>query len=190
MKGKLQFVLLVLLASLLLTACGGAAKPVSGSFVGKVDGSDAFISVVLHTDGSVTAYVCDSVAISEWFKGNADDSSLDLTNASGARLTADLAAGSFNGTFTPSGANGSSPLTFSVNAADQPAGLYRGEDTVDGVDLVAGWIVLPDGDQRGAVSGGGKTVSAPAFNTSTRTGKGTTWIDPDPLPWIDPDIQP
>ncbi len=187
MKGKLQFVFVVLLVSLLLTACGGTAKPISGSFVGKVDGSDAFISVVLHTDGAVTAYVCDSAAISEWFKSNVTGSSLDLTNANGAHLTADLAPDSFNGTFSPAGG---SALNFSVSAADQPAGLYRGEDTVDGVDLVAGWIVLPDGDQRGAVSGGGKTVGAPTFNTTTRTGKGTTWIEPDVEPWIEPDTQP
>jgi|CXWL01.1.fsa_nt_gi serine/threonine-protein kinase len=187
MKSAFRFILVILFASLLLTACGGAAKPVSGSFVGKVDGSDAFIAVILHKNGEVTAYVCDSADISAWFKGSVDGSSLDLTNADGARLTADLAADSFTGTFTPSG---SSPLTFTVTKADQPAGLYRGEDTVDGVDLVAGWIVLPNGDQRGSVSGGGKVVSAPALNTSTRTGKGTNWVDPDPLPWIDPDTQP
>ena len=152
-----------------------------------MDGTDAFISVILHTDGTVTAYVCDSAAISEWFKGSVNGSSLDLTNADGARLTADLAADSFTGTFTPSS---SSPLTFSAEQADQPAGLYRGEDTVDGVDLVAGWIVLPDGDQRGAVSGGGRVVSAPVFNTSTRTGKGTNWTAPDTSPWTDPSPEP
>jgi len=187
MKSTLRFIFVILLASLLLTACGGVAEPVSGSFVGKVDGSDAFIAIILHTDGTVTAYVCDSASISAWFKGSVDGSSLDLTNASDARLTADLAPDSFTGTFTPSG---NSPLTFSVTKADQPSGLYRGEDTVDGVDLVAGWIVLPNGDQRGAVSGGGKTVAAPTFNTATRTGKGTTWIEPDPAPWIDPEPQP
>jgi len=190
MKGRLQFVFVTLLASLLLAACGGGSKAVNGSFVGKVDGSDAFIAVILHTNGAVTAYVCDSADISEWFKGSVTGSSLDLTSKGGAHLTADLAADSFNGIFTPSRANGASSLTFNVKAADQPAGLYRGENTVDAVDLVAGWIVLPDGDQRGAVSGGGKTVSAPTFNTTTRTGKGTTWIDPEPQPWVDPDTQP
>ncbi|MEW6240015.1 MAG: hypothetical protein ACOYZ8_15810 [Chloroflexota bacterium] len=182
-----RFAFLILLASLLLTACGGAAEPVSGSFVGKVNGSDAFIAVVLHTNGAVTAYVCDSVSISEWFKGNVDGASLDLTNASGARLTADLAPDSFTGTFT---ASDDSPLSFSVQQEDEPYGLYRDEDTVDGVDLVAGWIVLPNGEQRGAVSGGGRIVPAPTFNTDTRTGKGTSWNDPDTEPWMDPDTDP
>ena len=174
MKKKSLLVILMILLGLILSACGGTASAVSGSFVGKVNGSDTFIAVVLHTDGAVTAYVCDSVSIAEWFKGNVDGSSLDLTNASGAHLTADLADGSFNGTFTPSG---SSPLTFSVNAADQPAGLFRHEETVDGVKYVDGWIFLPDGDVRGARSGGGKIVKA-------------TWIDPDTDPWIDPEIDP
>ncbi len=187
MKARSFLVVLVVLMSLLLAACGGAAEPLSGSFVGKVDGSDAFIAVVLHTDGAVTAYVCDSTTISEWFKGSVDGASLSLTNADGARLSADLAAGSFDGTFTTS--EGIS-LNFSVTEADQPAGLYRDEDTVDGVDLVAGWIVLPDGDQRGAVSGGGKLLSAPTFNTATRIGKGTNWTDQEPVPWTNPEPDP
>lgn len=187
MKNIFRLIFVMLLASLLLAACGSGSQTVNGSFVGKVDNSDAFIAVVLHTDGTVTAYVCDSASISAWFKGNVDGSSLDLTNADNAHLTADVKADSFTGTFT---ASGGSPLSFTVQQADKPYGLYRGEDTVDGVDLVAGWIVLPDGSQRGAVSGGGKLVSAPLFNTVTRTGKGTTWTDPDPQPWTDPEPQP
>lgn len=187
MKSTLRFIVVILLASLLLAACGGGAQTVSGSFVGKVDGSDAFIAVVLHTNGEVTAYVCDSSSISEWFKGNVDGTSLDLTNTSGARLTADLTPDSFTGTFT---ASDGSPLTFTVQQEDEPYGLYRDEDTVDGVDLVAGWIVLPNGDQRGAVSGGGRIVPAPPFNTNTRTGTGTSWTDPQPEPWTNPDPEP
>ena len=174
MKTKSIFVSVVLLLSLILTACGGAAKPVSGSFAGKVSGSDAFISIVLHANGEVTAYVCDSVAISEWFRGSVDGTTLDLTNASGAHLSADLSADSVTGTFTP--ADGSA-LTFSTSAVTQPAGLFRSEETVDGVKYVDGWIFLPDGDVRGARTGGGKITKA-------------TWVDPDVAPWIDPDVSP
>ena len=111
MKKTSRFVFVILLASLLLAACGGGSQTVNGSFVGKVDGSDAFIAVVLHGNGEVTAYICDGASISEWFKGNVDGSSLNLTNASGTRLTADLAADSFTGTFTPSSGS-PSPSTF------------------------------------------------------------------------------
>jgi serine/threonine-protein kinase len=163
-------VVTVFLASVLLAACGGAST-VSGSFAGRVDGSDAFIAVVVHANGEVTAYVCDGVAISEWFKGSVDGSSLDLTNASGAHLTADLSADSIYGTFALAGG---SALNFTTNAVTEPAGLYRAEDTIDGVAYVGGWIVLPDGEERGLVSGGGK------LQTATR-GSGTLtpgWIDP------------
>jgi hypothetical protein len=169
-----RIAILILLASLLLAACGGGTQTVSGSFVGKVDGSDAFIAITLHTNGEVTAYVCDSATISAWFKGKADGSTLDLTNASGAHLTADLAPDSFTGTFTPSGANGGSALTFSVQQAGEPAGLYRADATLDGVAYVGGWIVLPSGEERGAISGGGKLLT-------TLTGMDRTssrWVDP------------
>jgi hypothetical protein len=90
-----------------------------------LDGSDAFVAVVAYKNCQVTAYVCDSAMISEWFRGSADGTSINLTNANGAHLTADLAADSFDGTFTLAGG---SALNFTVSAADQPAGLYRGED--------------------------------------------------------------
>jgi hypothetical protein len=171
-KSVISFlVVIVFLASVLLTACGGASAA-SGSFAGRVDGSDAFISIVAHKNGKVTAYVCDGAIISEWFKGDLNGSSIDLTNANGAHLTADLSADSTNGTFTPSGG---SALNFTTSAVTQPAGLYRAEETVDGVKYVDGWIVLPDGDVRGAKSGGGKISTAAKLST----GGGTNWIDPD-----------
>jgi len=167
-------VVISLVLGSLLSACGSAASPVKGSFAGKVDGSDAFISIVAHANGRVTAYVCDGATISEWFRGDLNGSSLDLTNASGAHLTANLSADSVNGTFAPSG---SSFLKFTANAVTLPAGLFRHEETVDNVKYVDGWIFLPDGDVRGARSGGGKISKA-------------TWIDPETDPWIDPDIDP
>ena len=169
----------------LLLACGGAAEPISGVFAGKVDGSDAFVSVVLHTDGTVTAYVCDSVGIAEWFKGSAGADTLDLTNAGGANITADLSADSFSGIFTP--ASGSA-LNFTVFFVNEPAGLYRLEETKDGAEYVTGWIVLPDGEARGLTRGGGGLQPPPS--SDPKSGKGTTWIDPDPAPEIDPTAQP
>lgn len=183
MKTKSLFVLFVFLLSTILSACAGSTEKISGSFAGKVDGSDAFISIVVHTNGEVTAYVCDSVTISEWFSGSADGSSLDLTNGNGAHLSADLSADSVQGTFTPAGG---SALTFTTSAVTHPAGLYRGEDTVDGVDLVAGWIVLPDGDQRGAVRGGGLQQPAPILNPATSIAKGSNWPSSNPPPYVDP----
>ncbi|MEW6083681.1 MAG: hypothetical protein AB1607_03705 [Chloroflexota bacterium] len=171
-----HIVAILLAFSLLLAACGGATPP-SGAFAGKVDGSDAFIAVVLHTDGTVTAYVCDGLAVAEWFKGNANGNSLDLTNADGATLNATTAADSFSGTFTPVGG---SALNFSVSVVTEPEGLWRLDETVDGVDYVTGWVVLPDGDVRGLTRGGGTTQ--PPASSDPKSVKGTTWVDPAPQP--------
>lgn len=178
-------VAILLAFSLLLTACGGAQEPISGAFAGKVEGSDAFVAVVLHTDGKVTAYVCDGVAVSEWFKGNANGNTLNLSNAGGANITTDLSADSFSGTFTPVGG---SALNFSVSVVNEPAGLWRLEETLDGVDYVTGWVVLPDGDVRGLTSGGGRTQ--PPANSNPKSVKGTTWVDPTPDPESDSTPQP
>lgn len=176
MKKRSSFWMLVtsMVLGSLLSACGSTASPVKGSFAGKVDGSDAFISIVAHKNGKVTAYVCDGVTISEWFKGDLNGAALDLTNGSGAHLTAVLSADSVNGAFTPSGG---SALDFATTAVTQPAGLFRREETVDGVKYVDGWIFLPDGDVRGARSGGGQITKA-------------TRMDTDSAPWIDPEMDP
>ncbi len=60
-------VLLVMLAGLGLVACGGgsSAAPKDGSYVGKVDGTDAYIALVTDS-GKVAGYICDSASISVW----------------------------------------------------------------------------------------------------------------------------
>ena len=174
MKRQLRSIILIfilILVGLLISACGGA-EPVSGSYVGKVDGSDAFIALVAQKNGEVTASVCDGASISEWFRGSADGDTLELASKSGAHLAADLAADSINGSFTPSGG---SSLDFIASAVTEPAGLYRAEQTIDGVDYVGGWIVLPGGEERGSISGGGKFLS-------TSSGITRGWIDPEIAP--------
>lgn len=45
---------------------GARAGPAEGTFVGKVEGSDAYIALV--TDGTeLTGYVCDGEQVSVWF---------------------------------------------------------------------------------------------------------------------------
>lgn len=66
-------------------------------------------------------------------------------------------------------------MSFSAGAASEPAGLYRGEQTLDGVDYVGGWIVLPNGEERGLIRGGGKFLAQSAGITRS-------WVDPDGEP--------
>jgi len=40
---------------------------------------------------------------------------------------------------------------FSADPAEAPAGLYRVEETIDGEELLGGWIELSSHEERGAV---------------------------------------
>jgi len=66
----------VALALLGLASCGGSddesAVPAS-HLVGEISEVDAFIGVVVRTDGSVLAYVCDGEKLGMWATGDVDE---------------------------------------------------------------------------------------------------------------------
>lgn len=147
-------------------------------YLSSINGSDAFIAVIQHTNGEVTAYVCDGTEISEWFNGTANGSSMDLTNVAGARLTAEVQADSVPGSFTQSDG---SAFDFTANTASEPAGLYRADLAYEGTEYVGGWIVLAEGEQRGLISGGVKLITGSSLVTTTKTVNfGTNWVAPEP----------
>ncbi len=133
------------LIALMLAACG--QERTQGSFVGQVAGTDAFVAVV--TDGElVIGYVCDGQGIGEWFQGRVADGV--LTSARGARLALEVAKEGVSGTFT---AVSGSSHSFTTEVATGSAGLYRLPETVvDDETYKGGWIVLPNGDQRGELT--------------------------------------
>ncbi len=49
------------------------------------------------------------------------------------------------------------------------AGLYRGSKTVAGKRYLGGWIVLPDGRQRGEVLSGMTDVASPPLDPNNPT---------------------
>jgi len=191
-SGTKVFMVIVVLIGLILSACGGAqVAPVKGQFVGHVENSDAFVGVVAYADGHLGAYVCDGATISEWFQGPIEGSAVDITNKVGAHLIVNLTAKSVLGTVT---LLDGSTLAFTANLVEKPLGsdplgFYRAEETIDGVAYVGGWIILPNGEQRGAIMSGGKLKPAPAISSSSKTvsveGLGTFtpgWKDPEPQP--------
>jgi hypothetical protein len=144
------------------SASGAAASPTAGavrSFAGQVAGSDAFIAIVASPT-KMMAYVCDGtndqVSISEWFRGSISGDTFDLISTGGAHLLGKL-ADQASGTVKLSDGR---ELSFSAQAAQAPAGLYRAEQTVAGTSYVGGWIVLNDAQQRGAANGGGQHIGA------------------------------
>lgn len=129
------------LGLLFLTGCGSPAstsQPKTQIFVSQVTTSDALLAFVVEDSGKSLAYVCDNTTVAEWFQGAANQQSLDLTSAGGAHLQATPASGQ--------------------------AGLYRAKATIDGLEYVGGWVVLPDGRVEGQVRQGSTQVAASLFH--------------------------
>lgn len=166
--------LFLLLAGFCLTACGRAQTPpsVTGSFVGTVEGTDAFISLVSQTDQQLVAYICDGQTISTWFRGERNENQVDLLAPSGVRLQASIENGRVTGSVTLAEGR---VHPFTASPADGEAGLYRAEQTINDTRYVGGWIVLNDGTQQGLINrisdgtsnitdGTSNTFTSPLFN--------------------------
>lgn len=158
------FLLAGALASSLAAGAGGSGSAASGSYVGTVKGTSAFVAVVVGKQGGVLAYVCDSKQIAEWFKGvlAVSTSGVTLRSSGGYQIQIAVSGSRAAGTVLFPGAYGAR-LAFSASRAKQPAGLYRSEKTVKGKRYLGGWIVLGDGRQRGAVKVGSSIVASPVF---------------------------
>ncbi len=153
MKSHIRYVL-VGLAVAVLAGCGSAGgdddKAEAASFAASVEGSDAFVGAVVgESDGRILAYVCDGKSIASWFTGEAaDDGTIALTSADGARLTGRVDDDALTGSFIlPGGAS----YRFRASTVTTPAGLYRAKGEVRGAPAVGGWVVLENGSQRGRI---------------------------------------
>ena len=200
---------LLAMAGIVLVACDSSesnettARSTSEtvrSYVGTVEGTEAFVSVVF--DGArALVYVCDGVpadpigtapTIQAWFNGSSDGTTVDVQEPTG-RLQLQLTESNMAGTLTlPDGR----PVSVSGRsvATDGDAGLYRAEASGAGGSAVGGWILAADGQQRGgAIDNGGTTkisgvrvlsLSKPTFSpqglASARIAK--VGITPIPIP--------
>jgi len=118
-----------------------------GEFVGDVD---HLAGIGLSTNGQqVIAYLCNGtdqhVSLAEWFKGPVTNKTIDITNAHGAHLVATLTAQAITGTVTLKDGR-SAPFTARLlpNPGSQ-YGLFRSEQTFNGVRYLGGWIFNPKG---------------------------------------------
>jgi hypothetical protein len=133
------------------------------TYVGPITGTNMFIGLAVEND-IVTAYVCDSATVSIWFKGMQAGDGAVLTAANGASVLVSIAGDEATGTLTlPDGTT----HVFAAQAGSQ-AGLFRLDRELDeGPYLLGGWIVLPNGEQRGALSANNTLIANPTLNTST-----------------------
>lgn len=148
------WLILWLAFAVMLSGCQAASEslvdvPAMGgsSFAGVIPDTNQFVAVVSNGQNA-RAYVCDGETVAEWFNGTVNDGALDLVSAGGARLQASLGETVASGTFTQVGGTA---VAFTAEPVSAPAGLYRAEENIDGVEYVGGWIVLPDGRVQGAI---------------------------------------
>ena len=169
MRIILRAALAALIAMLLagLAASSVVARERRVGYVGTVHGTDAFVAVVTH-GSHVTAYVCDSKKIAQWFTGSLTAGTTILTSSGGYVLRVAIANGKANGSLQLPGAR-RAVHRFRLAQDSKSAGLYRGVKTFAGKRYVGGWIVLPDGRQRGEVINGATDVASPILDTSHPT---------------------
>ncbi len=138
--GRAATAALLIMATIGACGGGGTSVPKNIRAVGRVSGSDTFVAVTKYGSG-IDAYVCDGKTVGETFRGRA-----------GKKVT---------GRFTPT--SGPS-LAFTAQAAEKPAGLYRARVVANGQTITAGWVLLPDGEQRGTQLMGVVVAPAPVLN--------------------------
>ncbi len=111
------------------------------TFVGSVDGTDAYIAVV--TSGSAAmAFVCDGEYMWAWMDGTVDNGKLALTGADGATLQATVDGSAIAGSLSMPGTDGKA---ITAVAAAPGEGVYRTVMTKDGQEMTLGWIIRTEG---------------------------------------------
>ena len=151
------FLSLAILLLILSAACAPATESGHSEEPGHVDhytgtvaDSNAFVGLATK-DNHILAYVCDGTlqqapTIYAWFRGELSGDSFDLTSDNGLHLTGQIESHEVSGTVQF--ADGSENA-FTADVAEAPAGLYRQEETIDGNQIISGWIVTANNEFRG-----------------------------------------
>ena len=153
---KIWMVMAATLVGLIAVQFPVAARQAApgASFVAQTQNPQAFVALVTSGD-KVLAYVCDGQKIAEWFRGRVENGRVSLVSTGGAsRLEATFASGVWDGAVS---LESDRRWAFRTSGASAPAGLYRSDDVLNGARYLGGWIVLNNGEQRGAVIGDGST---------------------------------
>lgn len=131
------------------------APPAFRLLIGTVaDNPDQFVALSITEEGEVTIYICDgqvendTVSVAEWFLGSVVDNTIDITAPSGNQVQVTLDGDTASGTFI---FTDGTTKTFDLVLAEDGAGLFRSEITVEDTDYVLGWISFADGTIRGAI---------------------------------------
>ncbi len=163
----------------------GTAPDGTRTWVGTVDGTDAFVAVLAESDGRAIAYLCDGEQIVQYLDGRVAADALSAKDRAGTALTATVTDGALTGTATlPDG----SAHRFTAPIAAGGAGMWWLSEEIDDGVRVGGWIRTADGAWRGrsgdVVIKGTKidgTSGGPRQPTTTEKPSGTVIIDGCPV---------
>ena len=162
--------LMLILAALLVTACGDEADDlVTGSFVAETSDPQTFVALVVGVPadgGELLVYVCDGQGGAIWFEGPREGDRFTLTSDSGAEVSGSLAGNGATGTIRL--ADGTT-LAFAATRADGIAGLYEVESTDDRYQGSS-----YDGDRIEAVIGGVDTGGTRRLDVTFTSDDGPT----------------
>ena len=155
MLNKLALVVIVLAVVLLVQT---RATPTTGTFLTAVSvssGPTPFVGIVTTTDKAL-AYICDGEGLAQWYRGSLQAGGLfeARSTTQKSRITAQVTGRSVVGAITLEDGR---VLQFRAIPGEGPAGLYRSDDRINDVRYLGGWVVLPNGEQRGAVTDIGST---------------------------------
>jgi hypothetical protein len=177
----LAAVAVLTVTSLAVMGCGGGGGGTGGGgssniWVGRVDGTDAFIAMLIQETARLV-YVTDGKELSLLFRGkigetgdtyftlrDEDNHVLNMKAPQNNRYTGLISIGQ------------GQHLNFTMVRAQGEAGLYRAKETVDGATWQNFWIVLADGQVRGArVNDSGQIQNLATLG-------GVKWTDPSTDP--------
>jgi len=126
------------------TPAATAAPLVRGEFVSRWGSANG---IALSTNGTqVVAYLCNGtfkhVTLEQWFKGPVTGNHINITNAAGTRLAATVTAQAITGTATLTNGHSWTFTAYLVptSAVNTGHGLFRSEETFDGVSYLGGWV--------------------------------------------------
>ncbi len=160
---------------------GGQAASAPGTYVGKLEGTDAFVAVISNGK-EVTGYVCDGGQLSMWL-GEPDltNGQAELVSRRGEPLGVLTIA---DGTASGEVRIADNRYRFRAQPATGAAGLYRVAEGTPGTPGFSetGWIVLGDGSERGGTNfidpTADEVVSKPAPKRTSATKLDSGFIDP------------
>jgi hypothetical protein len=158
-----------------ILSAGGRAETVGGSWIGPLQGSNAFVAIVSDGD-QLVAYVCDNGTVGSWFfSSDGGQGSRRLVGKDGSVLEFTLGARA-RGTFTKGGRTSS----FEARATDKDV-LFRADAVAGDTTVLAGWIQNGN-ESRGTATIGSLLQPAPALTTNVSLTVNATLLLLQPAP--------